>query len=78
MRLKNFNYNNTLLPLDTVVNKKIIKINISDIEYINSLKGLFYKNPILSLSFSICLFSFAGVTRGTLAILFIFIKKFFA
>ena len=77
-KIKNFNYNNTLLPLDTVENKKIIKINISDIEYINSLKGLFYKNPILSLSFSICLFSFAGVTRGTLAILFIFIKKFFA
>ena len=58
--------------------RKYIKINISDIEYINSFKGLFYKNPILSLSFSICLFSFAGVTRGTLAILFIFIKKFFA
>lgn len=37
------------------------KINISDIEYINSLKGLFYKNPILSLSLAICLFSFAGV-----------------
>nr|YP_010411990.1 NADH dehydrogenase subunit 2 [Auricularia delicata]URP31150.1 NADH dehydrogenase subunit 2 [Auricularia delicata] len=41
--------------------KKYIKFNISDIEYINSFKGLFYKNPILSLSFSICLFSFAGV-----------------
>ena len=41
--------------------RKYIKINISDIEYINSFKGLFYKNPILSLSFSICLFSFAGV-----------------
>ena len=39
----------------------VIKMNISDIEYINSLKGLFYKNPILSLSLAICLFSFAGV-----------------
>jgi NADH-ubiquinone oxidoreductase chain 2 len=36
-------------------------INISDMEYINSLKGLFIKNPILSLSLAICLFSFAGV-----------------
>jgi NADH-ubiquinone oxidoreductase chain 2 len=40
---------------------KTININISDIEYINSFKGLFFKNPILSLSLSICLFSFAGV-----------------
>jgi NADH-ubiquinone oxidoreductase chain 2 len=38
-----------------------ININISDMEYINSLKGLFYNNPILSLSLSLCLFSFAGV-----------------
>ena len=30
-------------------------------EYINSLKGLFIKNPVLSLSLSICLFSFAGI-----------------
>ena len=44
---------------NSLVAKK--KINISDIEYINSLKGLFYKNPILSLSLAICLFSFAGV-----------------
>jgi NADH-ubiquinone oxidoreductase chain 2 len=36
-------------------------INISDMEYINSFKGLFLKNPVLSLSLSICLFSFAGV-----------------
>ena len=40
---------------------KHIKIDISDIEYINSLKGLFYNNPILSLSLAICLFSFAGI-----------------
>jgi len=36
-------------------------INVSDMEYINSFKGLFLKNPVLSLSLSICLFSFAGV-----------------
>jgi NADH-ubiquinone oxidoreductase chain 2 len=39
----------------------IKKINLTDIEYINNLKGIFYKNPLLSISFSICLFSFAGV-----------------
>ena len=48
------------------INNNIIKnrtalINISDIEYINSLKGVFYNNPVLSISLSICLFSFAGV-----------------
>jgi NADH:ubiquinone oxidoreductase subunit 2 (subunit N) len=42
-------------------NSYLSLINISDIEYINSLKGLFIKNPVLSLSLSICLFSFAGV-----------------
>src|SRR6202000_553198 len=46
-------------------NKNIINrtasINLSDIEYINSLKGLFFNNPLLTLSLSICLFSFAGV-----------------
>jgi NADH-ubiquinone oxidoreductase chain 2 len=50
---------------NTNINNKIKNrtalINISDIEYINSLKGLFYNNPVLSLSLSICLFSFAGV-----------------
>lgn len=43
-------------------NKKLVKfLNISDLEYINSLKGVFIKNPVLSISLSICLFSFAGV-----------------
>jgi len=32
-----------------------------DIQYIIELKGLFFKNPILSLSLSICLFSMAGI-----------------
>ena len=36
-------------------------VNISDIDYINSFKGIFYKNPVLSLSLAVCLFSFAGV-----------------
>ena len=35
--------------------------NISDIELISDLKGQFFNQPILSLSFAICLFSMAGV-----------------
>ena len=43
-------------------NKNIItNLNLLDFEYISNLKGIFYKNPLLSISFSICLFSFAGV-----------------
>ena len=38
-----------------------INIKTYDMEYISVFKGLFYKYPLLSLSFSICLFSFAGV-----------------
>jgi NADH-ubiquinone oxidoreductase chain 2 len=33
----------------------------NDIEYIKQLKGLFFYNPLLSLSLSICLFSMAGI-----------------
>jgi NADH-ubiquinone oxidoreductase chain 2 len=33
----------------------------SDIEYLISLKGLFYKNPLLSISLAISLFSLAGI-----------------
>ena len=32
-----------------------------DIQYIKELKGIFFENPVLSLSLSICLFSMAGV-----------------
>jgi len=50
------------LELNEGKDKKITAfINVSDMEYINSFKGLFLKNPVLSLSLSICLFSFAGV-----------------
>jgi len=35
--------------------------NIRDIRYISELKGLFFSNPLLSLSFGICLFSMAGI-----------------
>ena len=33
----------------------------NDVQYINELKGLFFYNPLLSLSLSICLFSMAGI-----------------
>ena len=33
----------------------------ADIQYIDELKGLFFYNPILSISLSICLFSMAGI-----------------
>jgi NADH-ubiquinone oxidoreductase chain 2 len=35
--------------------------NIKDIRYISELKGLFFSNPLLSLSLGICLFSMAGI-----------------
>jgi NADH-ubiquinone oxidoreductase chain 2 len=34
---------------------------VKDIRYISELKGQFYLNPLISLSFSICLFSIAGI-----------------
>jgi len=46
---------------DRIIPQYVEKINLLDIEYISNLKGFFYKNPLLSISFSICLFSFAGV-----------------
>ena len=39
----------------------------NDIQYIIELKGIFFENPILSLSLSICLFSMAGI--GMLAVI---------
>jgi NADH-ubiquinone oxidoreductase chain 2 len=35
--------------------------SIKDIRYISELKGLFFSNPLLSLSLGICLFSMAGI-----------------
>jgi NADH-ubiquinone oxidoreductase chain 2 len=34
---------------------------IIDIRYISEFKGLFFSNPLLSLSFAVCLFSMAGI-----------------
>jgi NADH-ubiquinone oxidoreductase chain 2 len=38
-----------------------LSINIIDIKYLRDLQGLFYTNPILSLSLSLSLFSMAGI-----------------
>jgi NADH-ubiquinone oxidoreductase chain 2 len=49
---------NTLNSFDL----KTFKIeNITDIRYISELKGLFFSNPLLSLSLGVCLFSMAGI-----------------
>ena len=38
-----------------------MKTGYNDVKYITELKGLFFNNPLLSLSLTICLFSMAGV-----------------
>ena len=42
-------------------NSQSILESFQDIKYITELKGLFFNNPVLSLSLTICLFSMAGV-----------------
>nr|WVH37911.1 NADH dehydrogenase subunit 2 [Dichomitus squalens] len=42
-------------------NSQSILDSFQDIKYITELKGLFFNNPLLSLSLTICLFSMAGV-----------------
>jgi NADH-ubiquinone oxidoreductase chain 2 len=51
-----------LLAIGYIINHKFIinKGSEKDINYISELKGLFFSNPILSLSFTICLLSMAG------------------
>jgi NADH-ubiquinone oxidoreductase chain 2 len=46
-----------------IVNQSINndKTYFKDIRYISEFKGQFYSNPLISISFSICLFSIAGV-----------------
>jgi NADH-ubiquinone oxidoreductase chain 2 len=54
----NINNNNNLLAGEAWPSPKG---EIIDIKYIKDLQGLFFNNPILSLSFSISLFSMAGI-----------------
>ena len=50
-----------------IINKKLINNNnflfkgITDINLISEFKGQFFKNPLISICFSICLFSLAGI-----------------
>jgi NADH-ubiquinone oxidoreductase chain 2 len=51
-----YSYNDT-----NINNKQIIDKNNSPIQMISQLKGYFYINSLLALSFAITLFSFAGI-----------------
>jgi NADH-ubiquinone oxidoreductase chain 2 len=59
------NVNSTSSMVNAEINSfdlKGIKLGqIKDIRYISELKGLFFSNPLLSLSLGICLFSMAGI-----------------
>jgi NADH-ubiquinone oxidoreductase chain 2 len=62
--LTNLNVFLILLAFGYVINKNnLINNNLinSDVQFISQLKGQFFHNPILSISFTICLFSMAGV-----------------
>ena len=39
----------------------ITSVKTEDVGFIHELKGQFYKNPLLSMSFALCLFSIAGI-----------------
>ena len=56
--ITNLNIFLIIIALGYIYNKSII---LKDIKYISDFKGQFFLNPLISLSFSICLFSMAGV-----------------
>jgi NADH-ubiquinone oxidoreductase chain 2 len=60
--LTNLNTFLILLAVGYIINYKTIlnKGSEKDIKYISELKGLFFSNPILSISLTICLLSMAG------------------
>nr|AQU12793.1 NADH dehydrogenase subunit 2 [Thelephora ganbajun] len=60
--LTNLNTFLILLAIGYIINKniKLIKGSEKDINFISELKGLFFSNPILSISLTICLLSMAG------------------
>ena len=60
--LTNLNTFLILLAIGYILNYKIIinKGSEKDIKFISELKGLFFSNPILSISLTICLLSMAG------------------
>lgn len=60
--LTNLNTFLILIAIGYILNNKILinKGSEKDINYISELKGLFFSNPILSISLTICLLSMAG------------------
>jgi NADH-ubiquinone oxidoreductase chain 2 len=60
--LTNLNTFLILLAIGYIINNKTLfnKGSEKDIKYISELKGLFFSNPILSISLTICLLSMAG------------------
>jgi len=56
--ITNLNIFLIIIAFSYLINKSI---NNKDIRYISEFKGQFYSNPLISLSFSICLFSMAGI-----------------
>ena len=55
------NLNTFLIIIALGLKSNNILESIKDIKYITELKGLFFNNPLLSLSLTICLFSMAGI-----------------
>lgn len=55
--------NNTIIKKHNIVEEKIIdsENENSELQYISELKGQFYNNSVLSISFAVCLSSLAGV-----------------
>jgi NADH-ubiquinone oxidoreductase chain 2 len=58
--ITNLNIFLIVIALGYIINKTN---NIKDIRYISEFKGQFYHNPLIILSFSICLFSMAGKNK---------------
>jgi NADH-ubiquinone oxidoreductase chain 2 len=56
--ITNLNIFLIIIALGYIYNQSII---LKDIKYISDFKGQFFSNPLICLSFSICLFSMAGV-----------------
>ena len=61
--ITNLNIFLIIIALSYIINQSIIKDKtyFKDIRYISEFKGLFYSNPLISISLSICLFSIAGI-----------------
>ncbi len=58
--ITNLNLFLIILAYSYIRENKALK-GLTDINYINEFKGLFFNYPLLSLSFSICIFSMAGI-----------------